>query len=208
MTLLVYTLLLLALLAVIIGNVMILVAAFRQSLLWGLATLFLPFAQVIFLLRHWEKSRCGFLLGLGGALLFVGTVFSLPNREDRFGGGWEKALARSGFAAPGASSSGKIKDLTGRIEEKRSDISRLEGAYAQSAATLAGQYKEITAKRQALNVNDPAAVRQFNEEAAAYHQLNNQVKQTIQDLSAAKQELEALLAERSKTQAAPAEALK
>ena len=199
MNLMMLLLLLISALAAVIGNFMLLVAAFRQSFLWGLATLFLPFVQLFFLIRHWEESKKGFYLGMGGALLFMGTIFCLPNRGECLEAGWKNAFARSGYAS--ASNQSKIKELTSQIQEKRDDISQMEGEFSQTTASLASQYKEITAKRQALNTDDPAAVNQFNTDAAAYHQLNNRVKQMTQNLNAARQELDDLLDERSKLQA-------
>jgi hypothetical protein len=199
MNLLMLMLLVISLLAAVIGNVMILVAAFRQSFLWGVLTLLLPFVQLLFLIRHWEEAKKGFCLGMGGALLFMGTLFCLPNRGECLGTEWKSAFADSRHLPP--SNQNEIQEITRQIQEKRDSISQLERDFSQATATLSTQYKEITAKRQALNANDPAAVNQFNEDAAAYHQFNNQVKQLTQSLNTAKQELDDLLNERTKLQA-------
>lgn len=197
MNLLMLMLLLISVLAAVIGNLMILVAAFRQSILWGIATLLLPFVQLFFLIRHWEESKKGFYLGLGGAFLCMGTIFCLPNRGEYLGGEWKTA-----FADSGASHQSEVKELTRQIQEKRNVISQLEGEFSQAKASLATQYQAITAQRQALKVDDSAAVNQFNEGAAAYHQLNNRVREMTQNLNTAKQELDDLLNKRSKQQVA------
>ena len=46
-------LLFLGLLLVVIGALMLLVAAFRVSIWWGLASLMIPFVQIIFVFIHW-----------------------------------------------------------------------------------------------------------------------------------------------------------
>ena len=46
----------------IVGGFWFLVAAFRVSLWWGLACLFIPIVQLFFLIVHWAKARDPFLL--------------------------------------------------------------------------------------------------------------------------------------------------
>ena len=46
----------------LVGGIMVLVAAFRQSVLWGLACLFVPFASFVFCIMHWQEAKSGFLL--------------------------------------------------------------------------------------------------------------------------------------------------
>jgi hypothetical protein len=60
-----------------IGVLWFLVAAFKESLWWGLACLFLPFVSFFFLLAHWSKARRPFFLQLlGFGVLVVGAVIS------------------------------------------------------------------------------------------------------------------------------------
>jgi hypothetical protein len=53
---------------------MFLVAAFRESLLWGLAILFLPFAGLVFLIMHWSEARRGFMVQLLGCIIAFAGV--------------------------------------------------------------------------------------------------------------------------------------
>jgi len=56
---------------------MIVVAAFRQGVLWGLACLFLPFAAIVFVILHWEETRPWLFLNVGGLLVAtLGSVFN------------------------------------------------------------------------------------------------------------------------------------
>lgn len=54
-----------------IGGIMILIAAFKESVLWGLGTLIVPLVGLIFVITHWEESKNGFLLNIGGLVLAV-----------------------------------------------------------------------------------------------------------------------------------------
>jgi hypothetical protein len=56
----------------IVGGVWFLVAAFKAGIGWGLACLFLPFVQLIFLFVHWKEVRKPFAVGiLAMVVIFV-----------------------------------------------------------------------------------------------------------------------------------------
>ena len=60
----------------LIGQIMILVAAFREGVLWGLGCFFLPVVQLIFIIVHWHEAKKGLglsLLGLGAAVGITAT---------------------------------------------------------------------------------------------------------------------------------------
>ncbi len=61
-------LLLLGLALVLIGELIFLVAAFRESLGWGLLLLFVPPLSLLFLVLHWQKAKAGFFLQVWGVL--------------------------------------------------------------------------------------------------------------------------------------------
>jgi hypothetical protein len=63
---------------ILIGSFVILVAAFRQSVLWGLACLFLPVVQLFFLIVHWRRAKQGFALQLCGAVFLLSALFLVP----------------------------------------------------------------------------------------------------------------------------------
>jgi len=45
------------------------VAAFKENILWGLGCLFLPFVALFFHIGHWEDAATPFGVSLGGCLL-------------------------------------------------------------------------------------------------------------------------------------------
>lgn len=50
----------------LLGFILILVSAFKESILWGLGCLFIHIVALVFVLTHWEESKSGFLLYVGG----------------------------------------------------------------------------------------------------------------------------------------------
>ena len=61
----------------IIGGFLFLVAAFRESIWWGLACLFLPVVPLFFLIVHWPAAKKSFFIQLVGfALIVIGVIIS------------------------------------------------------------------------------------------------------------------------------------
>ena len=54
-----------------VGLVLILIAAFRESILWGLACLFIHIVCWIFVFLHWEEAKSGFMHYLCGVIAMV-----------------------------------------------------------------------------------------------------------------------------------------
>lgn len=59
---------------VIHGFIMLAFAAFRARLAWGLAVLFIPFAQVFFPIYHWDYARKPFMTFTFGMAMWLGTA--------------------------------------------------------------------------------------------------------------------------------------
>ncbi len=55
-----------------VGGIWFLVAAFKVSVLWGLLCLFVPLAQIVFLITHWKEVRKPFAI----CLLSMGLLFA------------------------------------------------------------------------------------------------------------------------------------
>jgi hypothetical protein len=55
----------------IVGGIMLLVVAFKESILWGLGCIFIPFVALIFIVMHWEQSKKPFFIELAGAVLVI-----------------------------------------------------------------------------------------------------------------------------------------
>ena len=63
----------------VIGGLAFLIAAFQESLLWGLAVLFLPLASLVFLVTNWGRAKGAFVLQLYGVGCFVVAVLLAKN---------------------------------------------------------------------------------------------------------------------------------
>lgn len=58
----------------LVGSVMFLVVSFRQSVLWGVAVLLIPFASLVFLFKFWAEAKTAFMVQLFGFLLAMLTI--------------------------------------------------------------------------------------------------------------------------------------
>lgn len=69
-----------AIIALVFG-VILLIKAFKESVLWGLAYLFIPFASLVFVVKYWDECKDPFLKLLicipfyivGGVLVAMGS---------------------------------------------------------------------------------------------------------------------------------------
>ncbi len=60
-----------------LGALMILWAAFKDSIFWGLVCLFIPFVSLLFVVTHWSETKTGFLLHLlGWVVLGIGAAMA------------------------------------------------------------------------------------------------------------------------------------
>jgi len=67
----------------LVGGIMVLIEAFKNSVVWGLASLFIPFVILVFVILNWDVSKKGFLISVVGMIIaVVGTALAAA-----FGGG-------------------------------------------------------------------------------------------------------------------------
>lgn len=59
----------------IVGGFWFLLRAFTESVLWGLAVLFIPIVAVFFLIVHWHNAKRPFFVQLAGfAVMLLGVL--------------------------------------------------------------------------------------------------------------------------------------
>lgn len=69
----------LGLVVALIGGIWLLVAAFQESVVWGLLTLLIGPAGIVFAIMHWDKAGKPLMLNIGGlVLMFAGAALSAP----------------------------------------------------------------------------------------------------------------------------------
>jgi glutaredoxin len=194
---LVLTLLLLGCAVLTIGSIILLIATFRESVLWGIANLFIPGAGLVFICVHWQAGRTAFFWSLAGLVMIGGSLVALSAEAERRG--------KPGLWTYLASQEGKeTADVAPEmIDVQRRQIEQMEAKFHTQGTALVQQYKELNAKRTALKADDAAAVTAFNTEAAAYQQSNTEHKQLQRQLNLAQVELTRLLDERSRLMARP-----
>jgi hypothetical protein len=54
-----------------VGGLWLLYKAFCQSLLWGIACIFLPFMALFFVLFHWHEAKKPFLTNVAGLVIAI-----------------------------------------------------------------------------------------------------------------------------------------
>jgi len=69
------------LLVAIAGWLMVVVAAFRESVGWGVGTLLIPLVALIFVITHWQDARRGFLTQVGGTAIFLFGALITPTAK-------------------------------------------------------------------------------------------------------------------------------
>lgn len=68
----------LSLLAALVSNIWLIIAAFRVDAMWGLACLFIPIAQLGFLYKHADRAIIPFTLSVFSIVLLFVASFALP----------------------------------------------------------------------------------------------------------------------------------
>ncbi len=72
------TLLGLAVIVSLAAGIWLLVLAFRKRVWWGLAVLFVPLANIVFMIREWAEAKRPFYLSLLAIPFLAGAYFSVP----------------------------------------------------------------------------------------------------------------------------------
>lgn len=65
---------------VLIGWFMVVVAAFREHVLWGLACLLVKPVLLFYVIAHWDDARKGFLVWLTGFAVMVMGALAFSTR--------------------------------------------------------------------------------------------------------------------------------
>ena len=64
-------------LASLVGGIWFLVVAFRQSVVWGLVVIFVPFASLVFLVKYWREAKTSFFVQLIGSVIYVAGAWNM-----------------------------------------------------------------------------------------------------------------------------------
>lgn len=177
----------------VLGTLIFIIDAFRVHWGWGLGVLFVPLANLVFVFKHWEEAKRGFILSLL-AVPLLGTAFALQPKPV-------EGAAKDKFAVhdPFAAAMTRAREAVAKVEETRregpppatspTDPTTVQAAPAPAALPastpaptvkqrlaanrqafkqLAEDFQQLNDQRKTLPKNDLAAIRAFNEQAAAY----------------------------------------
>lgn len=90
----------------VIGGIGFLIAAFRTSILWGLAVLFIAPVAIIYLILHWQDAKGPFKIQVFGFLIIAvfaymgGGISSISSEISKLSGVNISASAKSNISAP------------------------------------------------------------------------------------------------------------
>jgi len=79
-------LLVIGLVVMLVGGIWLLVVAFKESIWWGLGSLFIPFVSLIFAIMHWSKASKPFLIAIGGMVVYFIGIFMSGALQGMSGG--------------------------------------------------------------------------------------------------------------------------
>lgn len=91
-------LLAIGLLAACVGGIWLTINAFRKSIGWGLAVLFIPFAGLFYVAMNWREARAPFLTNMAGLVAVLCGVVMMPTQAIH--AGMPAANAQPTFTAP------------------------------------------------------------------------------------------------------------
>jgi hypothetical protein len=156
------------------ANIWLIIAAFRESLAWGLCVLFLPFALLVFLFRHWDAAKQPFLCSLLGVLLVATPVainWDTFSKQKEFAA----ALARiKAQAAPASAPDPEQKPETPFMKQAR--LEKMQAAFVQHAAELKAKYDILQAQWAKLSPKDKTGRAAFDQQATVYQAMRKQVE--------------------------------
>jgi hypothetical protein len=59
----------------LLGGIWLLIVAFKESIWWGLGSLFIPLVSLIFVVLHWSVAKTPFLISLVSVVMVIAGAF-------------------------------------------------------------------------------------------------------------------------------------
>ena len=208
MGLLAWALCLIGLLVCLAGTIIFLVAAFRESIWWGLGSMFVPFVSLFFLIKYWAEAKNGFLISLLGCIVMVGGSFLGGFGAAQNGAGSEGFSFT--FDQPGDSTSGGDSTdaqptvsplleheqvITSELQSLSSELRSSEERYRELTTELTTRYQEIEKLKAALDETDIQSVAAFRDKVETYKRLHAESKALTMRIPALQERLRAKMSE-------------
>jgi len=163
-------LLLIGFLFYFVGQIALLVAAFKESVVWGLCVLIIPFAALVFLIKCWEAAKQPFLVAImGGGLIGAGLYLGRNDLSK------DKNFAQIYAKLPPLFAGDAAPDKKEETPEQRHD--RVKAEFAKDATELKAKYDALQTQWATVQKSgDKAGRAAFDKEAAAYAELRKKVE--------------------------------
>ena len=138
---------------------MFLVVAFRQSVLWGLAVFFLPFANLVFLIKYWYEAKKAFLIQLVGfgisiSGIIIGAMVGARTITSKMKSGDIPMHRKFSFEQP---SKGKIKTII-KKSPARGSYSHSTRKSKKAAKKIIGKQGEIKNNFVGMRIEDATGI--------------------------------------------------
>lgn len=151
--------------AAIYASILLLIRAFKTSLVWGLIVLFVPLGSVVFIFAYWEKGRRPFFAHLIALGFLSGFFCTLPSAARA------TVMQLVTHQNPNPAQNNQARqsaDLDAEITNAREDALRLQRETDSETTSLTGDYNDLAKRRGQLKAGDQPAIVAFNRDAAAY----------------------------------------
>jgi len=179
MTVFLYAIAVFGFLLFIVGRRLIIREAREISIGWVWAIRFLPLADVMFLARYWELGKSGAAMAIVGMLMMAPLgIVSLYEARTNF-----KHKVHSHRVAMD-----RIDEAS--LEFGEADRQEIMQAKEEKLRVLTGKmmtwYLSLQQRRAALPTDSPEQITAFNDEAAAYQNLNSVSREEAAELESMK----------------------
>lgn len=101
-------------LVAIVGGIMVLIAAFREGVWWGVGSLLLWPVQLFFVVTHWAETKKGFLTSVCGLGLIVVGALLMPHKPAQV----TQPNEASAAGAPATTTHATFDQVTATISDR------------------------------------------------------------------------------------------
>lgn len=145
----------------------LLVLAFQRRIWWGLAVLFVPLANLVFIVVEWQAAKRPFLLSLLTLPLCAGAWVAIP-RDHPFMQAFMQQILAPAVAMRQETADDQF-DPPAAEPAPTSPASSAPTAIADQLATLQRKEAALLARKKALDPADKAAALALSHEIIAYN---------------------------------------
>jgi len=144
------------------AGMLLLVRAFKTSLVWGLVSTLVPLGNIIFMFVHWSKGRRPFIAHIIALVLLTGGCIASPGVIKSLPPAMQVALGRHQDPVP------HPEDFSAEITSTQDHGDQLQQQIASQVNNLTSQYNDLAKRRALLKAGDTLATAAFNRDAASY----------------------------------------